>query len=161
MAVVSDCEWMMKSLWICSRVPQARLQARPFFRVSHSFLIIFSDLKSFRRRKPGQDASHFKTDEETGKMIIDESESDADDLPVTEGIAGTACRETLTSVDGFTRGPNGRIKFNKDTKKRRREEDAMDVDVEPDEMSPGKRKKMKDQPKFGHEYKAKVGNGFT
>jgi ribosomal RNA-processing protein 12 len=82
--------------------------------------------------------------------------------PPTGDVAGTAYRETLTSADGFTRGPNGRIKFNKDTKKRRREEDAMDVDVDLDEMSPGKSKKTKkkDELKFGHEFKAKVSDDF-
>jgi hypothetical protein len=94
-------------------------------------------------------------------MIIDDNESDADDteLPVTVDVAGTAYRETLTSADGFTRGPNGRIKFNKDTKKRRREENAMDVDLDLDEISP-KKTKRKDEPKFGHEFKARVSDGL-
>ena len=120
-------------------------------------------MKSNRRKKPGQDASHFKTDE-TGKMIIDDKEPDAGDIESspTEDVAGTAYRETLTSADGFSRGPNGRIKFNKDTKKRRREEDAMDVDVDLNDVSPGKSKrtKKKDDPKFGHEFKAKVSDVF-
>ena len=96
-------------------------------------------------------------------MIIDDNESDADvELPSTGDVAGTAYRETLTSADGFTRGPNGRVKFNKDTKKRRREDDAMDVDVDVDEMSPGKSKrtKKKDEFKLGHEFKAKVSDDF-
>lgn len=44
MAVVSDCEWMMKSQWICSMVPQARLQARPFFRLCCCFLTAILNL---------------------------------------------------------------------------------------------------------------------
>jgi hypothetical protein len=96
-------------------------------------------------------------------MIIHDNDTDADatEVLVAGDVAGTAYRETLTSVDGFTRGPNGRIKFNKDTKKRRREEDAMDVDVDPQEKSLGKHKKTKkDESKFGHEFKAKVSNGL-
>lgn len=97
-------------------------------------------------------------------MIIDDNEpvtGDVESSP-TGDVAGTAYRETLTSADGFSRGPNGRIKFNKDTKKRRREEDAMDVDVDLDDASPGKSKrtKKKEDPKFGHEFKAKVSNVF-
>jgi len=116
-----------------------------------------------RRRKPGEDASRFKTDEDTGKMIIDNiSDSDNDDAAAAADPAGSAYREAITSVDGFTRGPNGKIKFNKDTKKRRREEDAMDVDmVDADEVIGGKAKKpkKKNEPKFGHEFKAKKAGG--
>lgn len=76
-------------------------------------------------------------------------------------VAGTAYRESITSVDGFTRGPNGQIKFNKDTKKRRRDEDAnQDVEMaDVDELASGnrsKKPKKKADPKFGHEFKAKV-----
>ncbi|KAF7306090.1 rRNA processing protein [Mycena chlorophos] len=118
-----------------------------------------------KRRKPGQDAARFKTDEDTGKMIIDGEEDDDGDHAMGGGddIAGAAYRETLTSVDGFTRGPNGRVKFNKDTKKRRRDADDGDGDVE---MGDGegdgagnKAKKVKAAPKFGHEFKAKKAGG--
>lgn len=123
------------------------------------------DIKSNRRRQPGQDATHFKTDEDTGKMIIDgDMDSDAEERApqnAATDVAGTAYRESITSVDGFTRGPNGRIKFNKDTKKRRRDEDAnQDVEMaDLDELASGKRSKKpkkKADPKFGHEFKAKV-----
>lgn len=92
-------------------------------------------------------------------MIIDDSDSDDEAANAATDVAGTAYRENLTSVDGFTRGANGKIKFNKDTKKRRREEDAaMDVemaDVEP-AATKAKKAKKKDEPKFGHEFKSKV-----
>ncbi|KAF8973157.1 NUC173-domain-containing protein [Flammula alnicola] len=121
-----------------------------------------TNAKSNRRRQPGQDASHFKTDEETGKMIID-ADSDAEEAAAQNpalDVAGSAYRESITSVDGFTRGPNGKIKFNKDTKKRRREEDAIqDVEMaDAEELTSTKAKKSKkrDEPKFGHEFKAKV-----
>ncbi|KAG6830460.1 hypothetical protein H0H92_000613 [Tricholoma furcatifolium] len=117
---------------------------------------------SKRRRKPGQDASHFKTDEGTGKMIIDgEADSDDDAEPSTD-VAGTAYRESMTSVDGFTRGPNGRVKFHKDTKKRRREElEAEDVEMADGDAGPtaSKKNKRKAEPKLGHEFKAKRAGG--
>ncbi|KAJ6499124.1 armadillo-type protein [Mycena sanguinolenta] len=118
---------------------------------------------SNRRRKPGQDAARFKTDEETGKMLIDE-EGDGEDAgqPDSADVAGTAYRESMTSVDGFTRGPNGRVKFNKDTKKRRRENEDADGDVEMGDGEAGsknKKAKRKDDPKFGHEFKAKKAGG--
>ncbi|KAJ7683246.1 armadillo-type protein [Mycena rosella] len=119
---------------------------------------------SARRRKPGQDAARFKTDDDTGKMIIDEEGDDARQADAGVDVAGTAYRENITSVDGFTRGANGRVKFNKDTKKRRRDNEEADGDVEmgDGEAGPGKFKKAKrriDTPKFGHEFKAKKAGG--
>jgi hypothetical protein len=121
-----------------------------------------------RRRKPGQDAARFKKDEDSGKMVIDsDDDSDNDAVqpngPPAEDVAGNAYKESLTSVDGFTRGPNGRIKFNKDTKKRRRENEDMEdiemADVAPP-LSAKKQKKKVDQPKLGHEFKAKASPFF-
>ncbi|KAG6920273.1 hypothetical protein DXG01_005042 [Tephrocybe rancida] len=118
---------------------------------------------SNRRRKPGQDASRFKTDEDTGKMIIDDEQgSDNEGAGPSTDVAGTAYRETMTSVDGFTRGPNGRVKFNKDTKKRRREElEAEDIEMADGETGPAasKKNKRKAEPKLGHEFKAKRAGG--
>ncbi|KAF8160842.1 NUC173-domain-containing protein [Crassisporium funariophilum] len=117
-----------------------------------------------RRRKPGQDASHFKMDEDSGKMIIGE-DSDSDEgasAQKAEDVAGTAYRENITSVDGFTRGANGRIKFNKDTKKRRREEGLQDVemaDVEEPNSARSKKAKKQTDVKLGHEFKAKKAGG--
>jgi ribosomal RNA-processing protein 12 len=89
-------------------------------------------------------------------MIIEESDSDA--VGVAEpDVAGTAYQEALTSVDGFTRGPGGRIKFNKDTKKRRRENAVEDGDVEMAETEPARTTgEKKSGVKLGHEFKAKV-----
>lgn len=118
-----------------------------------------SDAQTSRRRKPGQDAAHFKMDEDTGKMIIDEpdAETAGADAASTD-VAGTAYRESMTSVDGFTRGPSGRVKFNKDTKKRRRENEEADVeDVEmADGESTNKKNKRRTEVKLGQEFKAKV-----
>jgi ribosomal RNA-processing protein 12 len=89
-------------------------------------------------------------------MIIDASDSDDDNVAAPD-VAGTAYREALTSVDGFTRGPGGRIKFNKDTKKRRRENAVEDEDVEMAEEEPAKpASKKRGEVKLGHEFRAKV-----
>lgn len=94
-------------------------------------------------------------------MIIDENEEEEDENAAATDVAGTAYRESMTSVDGFTRGANGKVKFNKDTKKRRREEAAQDVEMadagaELPVASKPKKPKKKDEPRFGHEFKAKV-----
>ena len=94
-------------------------------------------------------------DEETGKMLIEESDTDVGGDPDPD-VAGTAYREALTSADGFTRGQGGRIKFNKDTKKRRRENAAEDEDVEMGEAEPIKAGKKRSEVKLGHEFRAKV-----
>lgn len=90
-------------------------------------------------------------------MLIDE-DSDSGDAGV-EDVAGTAYREQMTSADGFTRGANGRVKFNKDTKKRRRE-NVADEDVEMEDASVGagaaRAEKKRSEAKLGREFKAKV-----
>ncbi len=90
-----------------------------------------------------------------------ESSDDEEGPEQGEDVVGTAYHESLTSVDGFTRGPKGQVKFNKDTKKRRREADERDQDIEmadPEAMQakpPKTRKKTDVRP--GQEFKAKVG----
>lgn len=158
------------------------------------------------RRKPGQEAAKFKTDEGSGKMIIVDSSDDesapqkakaksqfqpqskvrfggsATEMDVDNnvdttdaaggGAGGNAYLEGMVSTDGFTRGPNGRVKFNKDTKKRRRIEIEMDVDGggetggrggEGREGREGEREGKRrslggggGEKKLGHEFKAKV-----
>ncbi|KAF9049933.1 armadillo-type protein [Panaeolus papilionaceus] len=119
--------------------------------------------KSSRQRKPGQDASYFKTDDTTGKMVIDQEDSDEEGPQAGDASAGDAYHESLTSVDGFTRGPNGKVKFHKDTKKRRREEaqteDVEMMDVGQVETPKNKKPKKKVEPKLGHEFKAKRAGG--
>lgn len=91
-------------------------------------------------------------------MVIDDG-SDEEAAAGADVVAGDAYRESLTSVDGFTRGPNGKVKFNKDTKKRRREADeAEDVEMADADagQKAGKKSKKRTDPKFGHEFKAKV-----
>lgn len=113
-------------------------------------------------RKPGQEAHYFKTDNDTGKMIIDaHDELENEDAAMTD-VGGAAYRESITSVDGFSRGPNGRIKFNKNTKKRRREIDEIDDEMVADGDGGIKSKKNERKANFaklGHEFKAKKAGG--
>lgn len=153
----------MMNRWICSKAQQFGLQVCLRLTNASDLTIYISDSNAKRRRKPGQDASHFKTDEESGKIIFDDSDSDDEtNAQEAKDVAGTAYRENITSVDGFTRGPNGKIKFNKDTKKRRLEEANMeDVEMaDADDLIPTSKKIQKKSEvklKLGHEFKAKVG----
>ncbi|GJJ06213.1 hypothetical protein Clacol_000403 [Clathrus columnatus] len=114
-----------------------------------------------RRRKPGQEASHFKQDEATGRMIIEEEGKEGEDDNDDEDMAGGAYKESLTSVDGFTRGANGRVKFHKDTKKRRANDVDGDGDVDMEDANGPKKanKKRKKEIKLGQEFKAKHAGG--
>ncbi|KXN91076.1 Ribosomal RNA-processing protein 12 [Leucoagaricus sp. SymC.cos] len=127
-----------------------------------------TSVKPNHRRRPGQDAAHFKTDENTSKMVIDDESDDEIEEHGNgeeEDAVGNAYKESVTSADGFTRGPGGRIKFNKDTKKRRREDNDIDEDVKMDDgenASAGRnksKKKEKGEPRLGHEFKAKRAGG--
>ncbi|RUS35558.1 hypothetical protein BC938DRAFT_478477 [Jimgerdemannia flammicorona] len=113
------------------------------------------------RRVTGDD---FTTGED-GRMMINESDSDADAAGIDEDGAAVAENHYLQaqrSEDGFTRGQGNRIKFNK----RRRgeaagDEDMMDVD-EPT-REPGAEKKRSNGKggvvMLGKEYKAKRAGG--
>lgn len=86
-------------------------------------------------------------------MVIDDSDGEDNEPDEAEN---DAYRESITSVDGFTRGPNGRVKFNKDTKKRRRDnEDLEMMDVDDGDKSQNKQKR-RTSVKLGHEFKAKA-----
>ncbi|KAF5325363.1 hypothetical protein D9619_009634 [Psilocybe cf. subviscida] len=94
--------------------------------------------------------------ESTGKMIIDDRDPDDEAAKNAAQPSRHPFREDLTSVDGFTRGANGKTKLNEDSKRRRREENAtMDTgmsDVEP--MTT--KAKEKDESEFRHGFKSKV-----
>ena len=150
--------WTTTRLWIY--FPERRLASR----VCNSLRISLStrpsffspiDAKGNQRLKNRRDHSHFKTDE-SGKMIFDESDPESHGDAAEEDVAGTAYREALTSADGFTRGPGGRVKFNKDTKKRRRENAVEDEDVEMGEVEAAKPGMKRSEGKIGHEFRAKV-----
>ena len=92
-------------------------------------------------------------------MIIDDDDNNSDEgASKAEYVGADLYKEGLTSVHGFTRGPNGRIKFHKDTKKRRREEMSEDdVEVAEAGLEPGVSKSKKHRKvKVGQEFKAKV-----
>ncbi|KAI6040319.1 armadillo-type protein [Pisolithus marmoratus] len=114
-----------------------------------------------RRRKPGMDANRFNVDSDSGKIVIPAEESDSDIEVSTRKAAGGAYRESITSVDGFTRDAKGRVKFNKDTKKRRRGNADEDGDVEmvDDTVESSKKNKRRSEVKLGHEFKAKKAGG--
>lgn len=157
--------WTMTNRWIFCRVLSHELRVRSAQTLGAPVDIQYSraDARSDRRRKPGQDANRFKTDEETGKLVIPAEESDSD-IEVSarraaNDVAGSAYRESLTSVDGFARGSNGRIKFNKDTKKRRRENVDEDGDIEMadvETLAKSKKNKRRSEVKLGYEFKARV-----
>lgn len=111
-------------------------------------------------RKPGQEAARFNVDAETGKMIIDNGDKANDEtMEVEEDVAGTAYRDSIRSVDGFSRGPNGRVKFNKDTKKRRIEEvegGVEDVEMGDVAANAGRKGKKRSPGKVGREFRSKV-----
>lgn len=93
-------------------------------------------------------------------MIIgDEDEADGEAMEVEEDVVGTAYRDSFRAVDGFSRGPNGRVKFNKDTKKRRREElegESGDVEMGDVAANAGGKNKKRSPEKLGKEFRSKV-----
>ena len=113
-----------------------------------------------KSRKLGQEAARFNVDAETGKMIIDNGDKANDEtIEVEEDVVGTAYRDSIRSVDGFSRGPNGRVKFNKDTKKRRREElegEVEDVEMGDATANAGRKGKRHSPGKVGKEFRSKV-----
>ena len=113
-----------------------------------------------KSRKRGQEATRFNVDAETGKMIIDGGDEANDGtMEVEEDVVGTAYRDSIRSIDGFSRGPNGRVKFNKDTKKRRREELEGEIeDIEMSDMTAntGGRSKKRSPEKVGKEFRSRV-----
>ncbi|KAH7335724.1 armadillo-type protein [Rhizoctonia solani] len=122
---------------------------------------------SARRRRPGHDASKFKTDATTGRIIVEESSDEDDEGAQTDDVAGAAYREMLTSTDGHTRDTSGKVRFAKDTKKRRAaEREDADDDVEmadgtetrPAKESP-KKKNKRNVLKIGAEFQAKNAGG--
>jgi len=121
-----------------------------------------TNARSKKSRKPGQDAARFKADAETGKMIIDGDGKNNEAMEVEEDVVGTAYRDSIRSIDGFSRGPNGRVKFNKDTKKRRREElegETEDVEMGDVTANAGRKSKKHSPEKLGKEFRSKKAGG--
>ncbi|KAL4078409.1 armadillo-type protein [Scleroderma yunnanense] len=115
------------------------------------------------RRKTGQDGDLFKVDSESGKIVIPAEGSDSDievgARRAAEDVAGGAYKESLTAVDGFTRDARGRVKFSKDTKKRRREDGDGDVEMGDETVTSNKKSHRRSEVKLGHEFKAKKAGG--
>ncbi|KZO92603.1 NUC173-domain-containing protein [Calocera viscosa TUFC12733] len=114
---------------------------------------------SAKRRKPGQDAAAFKTDE-SGRLVFAAEDQEMHDATAAEDVEGNAYRETITSADGFTRGRRGEVRFNKNTKKRRAAEDEDIEMVDADE--PPKKKPFEDKKrptKLGQEFRSKSAKG--
>jgi len=94
-------------------------------------------------------------------MIIDDDNSDScapQSKSKPEYIDANLYKESLTSIDGFSRGLNGKIKFHKDTKKRRHEEMSEgDVEMAETTVEEGANKsKRRHEVRVGQEFKAKV-----
>lgn len=118
-----------------------------------------ADPSASRKRKPGQDASHFKTDKR-GRLIIEDGDSDGgDDAMGADAAAGAgnAYLTAMTGIDGAVRDGRGGIKFNKNTKRSREEERAQEA-MDLDELIGDKPKKKakKAVKRLGEEYKSKV-----
>ena len=119
---------------------------------------------STKRRQPGRDAAKFRTEALTGRMVIEESSDEGEDRGDGDEVAGAAYREMITSADGQTRDASGRVRFGKDTKKRRAAEREAEA-AEDTEMADGtgaggkggeRKKKKQAVVKVGAEFKAKV-----
>ncbi|CAK9785021.1 putative ribosomal protein [Cutaneotrichosporon oleaginosum] len=113
-----------------------------------------------RKRQPGQDAAHFKTDR-SGKLVIEESGDEDDEMDGKRAAGeGNAYMTAMRGVDGATRDARGGLKFNKNTKRAReaeREEEAMDLDELIGDKKPKKAKKK--AVKLGEEFRSKRGKG--
>lgn len=112
-----------------------------------------------KRRRPGQDAADFKTDKESGRMIIDEDGSDQEPS-AGDVLAGSAYQTAITSVDGMSRDARGRLKLNKANKRGRAVEAENDVDMLEGIMDDDRDRKKKARrvpEKLGTEFRSKVG----
>lgn len=109
-----------------------------------------------RKRKPGQDAAHFKTDK-SGKMVIEDDGSDSDG-PADDGAdEGNAYLQSMRGIEGAARTNRG-LKFNKNTKRAREEErEAELMDVDEDKGT--NKKKKKAIGRLGEEFRSRRGKG--
>ena len=109
-----------------------------------------------RKRKPGQDAYHFKTDK-SGKLIIDEP-STSTTPAVQEGERGDAYLANQMAVGGAVRDAKGNLKFNKNTKRGREVEKEYEDTysggvLEKEEVI---KKKKREVTELGEEFRSKV-----
>ncbi|KAG8892538.1 hypothetical protein FRC01_014109 [Tulasnella sp. 417] len=146
------------------REPRLRLDNDAPMDLMHGTTSHISTATGVKRRKPGQDAAHFKTDSGSGKMIVEDENAQnkpAEEVDEDAGddVAGEAYMDQMVSVDGFTRTATGAVKFHKNTKKRR----AMDTDDGDDDIPNTDDKERKPRKsrvvKLGREFKAKKAGG--
>lgn len=129
-----------------------------------------------RRRAPGQEASKFSLDEKTGRMVIDDpeaaGESHRDAAAPADGEAAQgmgAFAELSSGVDGHTHsGRGGSVRFNKNNKRTRIEEQEQERGLEAAEAEGGvssdakrtrKERERPAQQAIGREYRAKKAQG--
>lgn len=156
-------EMRVMSPWICSPglSPVVFLvRSLHILSVSPADLVAANPNAKNKSRKPGQDASHFKTDK-SGKLIIpDDKDEIEQDEPASRSMEGTAFIAAQSGVDGASRDARGNLRFNKNTKRSRMEDDDMDVDfdesIKKAYMPEQKKKKKEQSKKLGEEFRAKV-----
>jgi ribosomal RNA-processing protein 12 len=121
-----------------------------------------------RKRKPGQDASHFKTDK-SGKLIIDEpSTNGAGTTSLSAasggdgGDRGDAYLANQMAVGGAVRDAKGNLKFNKNTKRGREVEKEYEDTYSGGVLDKEEivKKKKREVTKLGEEFRSKVSFPF-
>ncbi|ORY31769.1 NUC173 domain-domain-containing protein [Naematelia encephala] len=117
-----------------------------------------SDPRNSQKRKPGQEAAHFKTDK-SGKLIIpaDSDSEGQDEVDVEARLAASAFNAATRGVDGATRDARGNLRFNKNTKRTREDEREFGVDIDEPEKKVGKKKR--EIGRLGEEFRAKRAGG--
>ena len=99
-------------------------------------------------------------------MVIAESDDSNDEND--RKVEGSAFVSAQRGVDGQTRGAGGAVRFSKNTKRAREEENAMDIDDERPKKDGGvkvkdkaelakDRRQRKMKARLGEEFRAKVG----
>lgn len=131
---------------------------------------------SAKRRQPGQEASKFKLDEATGRMLIDDPEDSSAGQgegtraqiagPNGFGAAG-AYLERETGIDGHTHSDrSGAVRFNKNNKRTRAAEvelgtteDAADGSQKRSKIQQQQRCRRPEREAIGKEFRAKKAKG--
>ncbi|PWN37806.1 NUC173-domain-containing protein [Meira miltonrushii] len=84
-----------------------------------------------RKRQPGQEASRFTLDEETGRMVIedpDEPQTDEEENQIDVEGAGRAYLDRERGVHGMSTDKNGKVRLNKNNKRNRAADEEMEAE---------------------------------
>jgi len=114
-----------------------------------------------RKRKPGQDAERFKTDK-SGKLVITDDEAEQGVNSNGNDVAGSAFINATRGIDGARRDARGNLRFNKNTKRSRAQEQALGMNLDevmgekPKDRDGRKKKKSKVVGRLGEEFRARV-----